>query len=477
MTDLLASRVFSLDDQKDFARLSSDFNPIHLDQRFARRTQAGAPIVHGIHSLVWAANTALRAFPMKVANISARFPQPLYLDEVASVRLKSRTDQQIEIEVVAADIVVALVKLSSLPGKLPAGQRAPSPTPPQRLAQPANPAFEELAGQTGAAAITETDIAARFPALASAIGASGIKALLAASQIVGMLCPGLHSLFAGLAINFDRETDGNDALAYAVARIDGRFRSLQIEVSGYGATGRLEAFARLPPPSQAGMPEVSARVSGSPFAGQRSLVIGGSRGLGAVTARIVAAGGGHPVITYRDSREEAESVASDIMSAGGSCDVLRYDALLPSAEQLEALSPVDCCYYFATPKIFLRKSGLFEADELRTFLNVYADGFFDLCTTLARDRSDTLAVFYPSTVAIDHGVNTTAEYAMAKSAGETLARYLNEFMPHINILCRRLPRILTDQTATIGVTSADSALDVMLPVVYEVQRTARHAPA
>ena len=81
MTRILASRVFSSADQQDFARLSSDFNPMHLDQDFARRTQVGAPVVHGIHNLVWAANAALAAFPIKVANISARFLQPLYLDE------------------------------------------------------------------------------------------------------------------------------------------------------------------------------------------------------------------------------------------------------------------------------------------------------------------------------------------------------------------------------------------------------------
>jgi acyl dehydratase len=477
MTDPFASRVFSLDDQTTFARLSSDYNPIHLDQSFARRTQAGAPIVHGVHTLVWAANAVLQAFPMQVANITARFPQPLYLDEIASVRFKNRTDRQIDIEVVAADTVVALVKLSPVPGKMAAGHRPLTLTLPRPLSQPSNPAFDELSGQTGAAAIAEADFEAPFPALAGAIATDGIKALLATSQIVGMLCPGLHSLFAGLNINFNQQADRNQALTYAVCKTDARFRSLQIDISGYGTTGRLDAFARQPPPPQAGMEEVSARISGRPFSGQRSLIVGGSRGLGAVTARIIAAGGGHPVITYRDSREGAELVAGDIRRAGGSCDILHYDALLPSGEQLETIQPVDCCYYFATPKIFFRKSGLYEADKLRTFLSVYVDGFFDLCATLVRDRSDKLAVFYPSTVAIEQGLNTTAEYAMAKSAGETLARYLNEFMPHIAILCRRLPRILTDQTATIGVASAEGALDVMLPVVYEVQQMARREPA
>jgi hypothetical protein len=91
------------------------------------------------------------------------------------------------------------------------------------------------------------------------------------------------------------------ALGYAATKVDARFRSLQIDTSGSGAAGRLDAFSRPALPSQPGKTEISVRITGSPFAGQRSLVIGGSRGLGEVTAKIVAAGGGRPVITYKES--------------------------------------------------------------------------------------------------------------------------------------------------------------------------------
>jgi hypothetical protein len=90
-------------------------------------------------------------------------------------------------------------------------------------------------------------------------------------------------------------------LGYAATKVDARFRSLQIDTSGSGAAGRLDAFSRPALPSQPGKTEISVRITGSPFAGQRSLVIGGSRGLGEVTARIVAAGGGRPVITHKES--------------------------------------------------------------------------------------------------------------------------------------------------------------------------------
>ena len=474
MTDEpLASRSFSPNDQIAFARLSSDWNPMHLDRAFARRTQVGAPVVHGIHTLAWAANAVLDRFPLKILNIRARFPQPLYLDEPATIKIRARTDKQIEFEVIAAHTVVALVKLSSEPGKSKAAVAQPTPSTPVPIAQPADLRFEQLAHQAGAVAIGAGDAGLLFPALTASIGLRAVKGLLATSQIVGMACPGLHSLFAGLEVDCDPKEDREGVLAYAVRKVDARFRSLQIDVSSSGIAGRLDAFARPAPPSQAGMTEISARVAENPFAGQKSLIVGGSRGLGEVTAKIVAAGGGQVVITYSESPDDAERVSSEIRGAGGRCEILRYDALSPAGEQLQKLGAVDCCYYFATPRIFQRKSALYEPEKLRTFLSFYADGFFDLCTAIAHDGPGKLALFYPSTIAIEAAVGSTAEYAMAKAAGEILANYVNEFISNVHVICRRLPRILTDQTATVGVASADNALDVMLPIVYDVQQMAR----
>jgi NAD(P)-dependent dehydrogenase (short-subunit alcohol dehydrogenase family) len=310
-----------------------------------------------------------------------------------------------------------------------------------------------------------------FPMLCKAIGPAAVGALMGTSRIVGMACPGLHSLFAGLDVTREAASDVR-ALGYAVRKVDARFRSVEIDIAGSGLTGRIDAFARPQPPAQADMPTVAARVTGKPFAGQRALIVGGSRGLGEVTAKIVAAGGGHPVITFREGRREAESVASEIRQAAGACDVIRYDALQPAAGQLGGIGAVDSCYYFATAKIFQRKSALFEPAKLRVFLD-YVDGFFDLCAALAQRDDGKFAVFYPSTTALDTAVAGVAEYAMAKAAGETLVRQLNAFLPGVNAISRRLPRIATDQTATVGVASAQDALDVLLPIVREVQQAAR----
>ncbi len=91
---LLAQRRFSARQQEDFADFSGDRNPLHMDALAARRTQAGAPVVHGIHLLLWCLDNAAREISdlTKLATLRVRFEDFVYLGElVEAVRLQQRT--------------------------------------------------------------------------------------------------------------------------------------------------------------------------------------------------------------------------------------------------------------------------------------------------------------------------------------------------------------------------------------------------
>lgn len=61
------------------------------------------------------------------------------------------------------------------------------------------------------------------------------------------------------------------------------------------------------------------------------LITGASRGIGAETARVLAARGDHVVINYREKRKRAETLAGEIAAAGGSASVAGADIAVPDS--------------------------------------------------------------------------------------------------------------------------------------------------
>jgi acyl dehydratase len=53
VTKPISQRVFTAADQEAFAELTGDRNPMHMDDAIAKRTQAGACVVHGMHVALW----------------------------------------------------------------------------------------------------------------------------------------------------------------------------------------------------------------------------------------------------------------------------------------------------------------------------------------------------------------------------------------------------------------------------------------
>src|SRR5207342_2978126 len=95
--------------------------------------------------------------------------------------------------------------------------------------------------------------------------------------------------------------------------VDERFRIVRLNVSGPGIAGEIAAFGRMPPTEQPTIQEIAALVPTDAYAGATVLVVGGSRGLGEVTAKACAAGGAHILITYAVGRAEGgKSSTGDI---------------------------------------------------------------------------------------------------------------------------------------------------------------------
>ena len=317
----------------------------------------------------------------------------------------------------------------------------------------------------------QADAARLFPNISLAIGEGRVAALARLSTLVGMVCPGLHSIFGSLDISFDGPQ--TETVDFIVTDVDDHFRLISQSVAGSGIRGNIKAFARVPPVKQLSMAAVAGSVKRGEFAGSVALVAGGSRGLGALVARIVAAGGGRVIITYAVGLEEARTVQADICDAGARCELLQYDALSPNVMELIAELPaITHFYYFASPKISAKRSiDPFAPDLFNRFISFYVTGFQRLCCAISKPAGATLKVLYPSTIFLDDRPPDMTEYCMAKAAGEVLCDDLVRFTPNLLIARPRLPRMATDQTTSIIPVRTQSAIEVMLPIVRSLHRT------
>ncbi len=473
----LAARTFDMADQMRFAEVSGDRNPMHLDAVAARRTPAGAPAVHGVHLMLWALDVLARtgAGQKPVRRLTARFKRFVAVGEPVTIAAAKQTEASVWLDLAVAGLASAQIAVDfGDPGPAPeplSGEALPVPAAPQDLA------FDEMETLAGrlAFATAPRAVAALFPAASGWLGERRVAALAATTLMVGMVCPGLHSMFSSLTVDACEEPAPQDCLGFRVIRTDPRFRSVRASVAGGGWSGVVESFARLPPVKQASTRALLGAVAPSGFAGAFALVVGGSRGLGELTAKLLAAGGARVVVAYRVGAGEAEAVANDIRAAGGACDTLAYDASLPAGPQLARLDAKPThAYYFATPSIFKAQSALFARERLNAFLDVYVDGFHDLAQALRAGRSD-ISLFYPSSVYVAERPRGMIEYAMAKAAGETLCAEMNAAWAPAHVTVERLPRLLTDQTAQVTETRLPSPVDCLVPAVRETQSWPRAA--
>jgi NAD(P)-dependent dehydrogenase (short-subunit alcohol dehydrogenase family) len=293
-----------------------------------------------------------------------------------------------------------------------------------------------------------------------------------------MICPGLHSIFAGFAINLIETPQREDGLWFRVSGTDERFRMIRMAVNGAGIDGSVQAFLRWPPVVQASMSDVAKLVAPTEFGGSTALILGGSRGLGALTSKVIAAGGGKVVASYATGRDEAERLAEEICSHASqdACRVIPYDARRSASDQLTELAcEPSHLYYFATPPIARQKNELFVPSLFDEFIQVYVKGFYDCCRALVERTPRPLTAFYPSSVFVEDAPAGMAEYSMAKIAGENLCDSMNRSVGRVRVIVARLPRLRTDQTATVPPVESSDPLEALLPIIRKVQASRSEA--
>ena len=456
--------------QLAFASLSGDFNPMHVDERAARRLLFGKPVVHGMHAVLWSLNEwcGSQEQPVALRTLRADFQRPILVG--TRVALEVRADRQDGTEIVLRSDGKTFLRLRFTWTPSEGLEEIPS------VIQDSLPASSEcvlreetsLEGLSGAAPLflARRETAALFPRALALLPPHQLATLLATTRVVGMECPGLRSLYSSASLDFGDPPVPLDAqdhsLRYQVESVDGRFHLAIMRVEGPAASGSLRAFVRPAPRAQLDFAAACSLVEPGSFHGRRAWVVGGSRGLGEVAAKLLAAGGAEVTITYHRGADDAARVASEIRQGGGVAKIRELN-VLNAPDSVQALgdegAPTDMLY-FATPFIAPGEDRSFSPELFDGYCKYYVHGFVRLAAALA--PHGLRRVFFPSSVYVEDPPPNLAEYAAAKAAGEVACLGLEKAYPSLLISKPRLPRVATDQTVSLTGREADDPAPLIL---------------
>lgn len=493
--------TFTHDHQIRFARLSGDWNPMHTNPQIARRLLFGRQVVHGVHGLIWALDRWLEHKPaLKITKLKVDFQSVITVGDQVHFQILKDEPGDALLEVVKAGATATMIKVDWAAQE---GDDDPywlsSEAMDASLAErkPRHRDASNIKGDSGSVPVLfDLELAkAEFPNLSAKLPPLQIGILLASTNLVGMVSPGMRSVYDGLKLSFDAPTFNpvdldqqaleswqaelnlpdartKDLLGkgccinFEVKKFRPEHSMLDLKLSGLGCKGKIVGYLRPEKRKQPSTEELKSSVEAGRFDGYRAIIIGGSRGLGELTAKLLAAGGAKVCLTYYSGKEDAERVASDIQAAGGQAQVVQFDASKPANLKTAFEGQAGThLYYFATSQIGVAQHSKFSPEIFEKFNAVYVKGFQDTVHAFYDEETDQKAI-YPSSVFVEEIPMAMGEYAASKAAGEKLGEFLSKTLKNLQVISPRLPKLPTDQTVSLFKDDLPDPVETLLKQLF-----------
>ena len=460
-----------IDDSRQslFAKLSGDHNPLHIDATQARRSQFGGCVVHGVHLVLAALESLEWNSPCTILSLDAQFRAAVMVGEVISFMHEPVSPTATRIAVCVGSQVRTLVSVELQPVESIGAVAYQSDWPTISLVRLG---LEELTGHSGKdrLAVDPDTYSALFPSLIAFLRRIDLAGLLATTRVVGMQCPGQWALFRRLfwqgSPSKDVPATSFQEISYHVASIDKRFSMITVAMEVVGAKVLAEVILRQPPPAQVDLRVVRSVVAPDEFIGVRALIVGGSRGLGELAAKVLAAGGAEVLITYLTGSSDANRVVTEL---GGMANPVQFCVNAPdplALDRIISFAPTHISY-FATPIIIRRPPSTWDPQTFERFIGVYVTGLSRLLASV-NSTGKLQSVFFPSSSFIDEQPVGFAEYITAKTAGEVMCAAWHRIHPQQRVGIERLPPMLTDQTSAQLNADPIGNLDIILPLLRRI---------
>lgn len=439
-------RVFTMQDQKNFASFSGDYNPIHVDHSQSIRTHAGQPIVHGVHLLLW----ALDSFKIDLNNntkISIKFISQVILENEVQASLNREKNK---ILLYGKDkIEFCIIEISNLSSKNNTKVNNNEiifnifhKQQPDDLEIDEIKINKKIFDLNGGVKNLGKNI---FPYLIKNNGLDFVYEIACISSIVGMKVPGKHSLFLNLNLDF---SDNKKDKYFIVNNKHSTLKLISISYYGLNVNAEIKALFRPKPTHVSSIKDLKKEFNKQAnLKGKKVLVIGGSRGIGAYITKLCSIMGASVTFSYNSQIKEAKLIEKEILNDGGDAKCLKINVLNNIDIKMLEVN-FDHVYYFATPKILSNSSLDIDKKMVSNYHLFYVDSFKNLIEKF-NSLNKKSKFLYPSTTFIDNKKDGFREYISAKLEGEKLCNFYNNKNCNIKILYPRIPPLDTDQNLSI----------------------------
>ncbi len=460
----------SSEELKAFREASGDWNPIHYDIEISRRYFTEKPIIHGILSLLKILHEYFLFKKVQLISIKCNFKSPVYPDIDYKLCCEKLSSSSENIYLFYENNLLFNCNLTfsyDFQKYLSKSNfKKPSRT------KPFNQEFKNINKSNGELElqIDEIFLKKNFYSLIDNLSIESLASLITTSRLVGMICPGLNSIYSSLDIHFN-EKYSKKYLYWEVTSASRKFLPVKISFNSSGLSGNLSAFYREEPIKQMSIKELSKKIEKKNLPPQNILVIGGSRGIGEITAKLLSFRNAKIKITYNKGLNDADRITNEINEFGFSASFSHLNIL--DLELLENFFDVnvhfDQIYFYASPRIKNSTKKIFDYDLYENYNKYYIKPLIKISQIIGKTKNKKSKIFFPSTIFISEEKNNSfMEYQASKLLGELIGKNINNNSENIFIFYSRLPRLLTDQTSKIKDLTIDRSLKVINKILDEM---------
>jgi len=485
-----------------FARLTGDYNSMHMNAEIARKSRYRRIIVHGMLPFSFL-SVIQQKFPQQqivFKELSCHFNKPVYAGDVVTlnISIRQKTDEiysfqgqwrrkyNSEILLLAkgnlsvSDVLVNIV--DSTDDDKRDSFLLTQTTENQYTIIELSDQYEKLAFNISAelveqytasvlTAVNEHDKSYRL--------CPNLLATLLLSTMVGMRLPGRYATFTRFNITFNQYL-----ILQQIYEIHARLDEVSVEAehimanceirlkNKVYATGKYEVAVNSPPKTMLSCAQIKQSMMDFSLDGKVALVTGASRGIGETTVKLFAMYGVRTIVCYFRGQSDAETIVKDITEAGGDAFAVQCDLTdeVQVAKMIQKISGkygdinilVNNAVREFTPKDVLDLDWKDYLDEME----VSVKGLHTCCKAVIPmfKKAGQGKIINLSTVAVANPVSGQSRYITAKSAVEGYTKSLAVELAPFNI---QINLVIPNMT--------DTDLVSVIPALYR-DRIAQNRP-